>query len=199
MRFLIPSILIILSVVSFVVFTDPTYKEIKNLKAEVSAYDQALDNAKSLQETRDDLATKYNSFDPSDIDKVEKLLPDSVDNIRLIIEIEKIAAQYGMILKQVKYDTFETEEDGASPGSPRTETRSTAMLSNKEYGEFELKFSTEGEYTKFLSFLRDIEESLRIVDITDISFSSASDITTSGLSSGTYKYDFTVKTYWLKR
>lgn len=197
MRFLIPSILIILSVISFVVFTDPTYKDIKELKAEAASYNLALDNARSLQETRDELAMKYNSFDPDDIDRVEKLLPDSVDNIRLIIEIEKIAAKYGMILKQVKYDTFDADDE--STGSLKTETKSNALMSNKEYGEFELQFSTEGDYTKFLSFLRDIEQSLRVVDITDIGFSSLSDVTTTGLSSGSYKYDFTVKTYWLKR
>lgn len=197
MRFLIPSILIILSVISFVVFTDPTYKDIKELKAEASSYNLALDNARSLQETRDELAMKYNSFDPDDIDRVEKLLPDSVDNIRLIIEIEKIAAKYGMILKQVKYDTFDADDE--STGSLKTETKSNALMSNKEYGEFELQFSTEGDYTKFLSFLRDIEQSLRVVDITDVGFSSLSDVTTTGLSSGSYKYDFTVKTYWLKR
>lgn len=197
MRFLIPSILIILSVISFVVFTDPTYKDIKELKAEAASYNLALDNARSLQETRDELAMKYNSFDPDDIDRVEKLLPDSVDNIRLIIEIEKIAAKYGMILKQVKYDTFDADDE--STGSLKTETKSNALMSNKEYGEFELQFSTEGDYTKFLSFLRDIEQSLRVVDITDVGFSSLSDVTTTGLSSGSYKYDFTVKTYWLKR
>ncbi len=197
MRFLIPSILIILSVISFVVFTDPTYKDIKELKAEASSYNLALDNARSLQETRDELAMKYNSFDPDDIDRVEKLLPDNVDNIRLIIEIEKIAAKYGMILKQVKYDTFDADDE--STGSLKTETKSNALMSNKEYGEFELQFSTEGDYTKFLSFLRDIEQSLRVVDITDVGFSSLSDVTTTGLSSGSYKYDFTVKTYWLKR
>lgn len=196
MRFFIPSILIALSVISFIVFTDPTYKDVKDLKLEAAAYNQALDNAKSLQEKRDELAQKYNSFNPDDIEKVEKILPDSVDNIRLIIEIEKMAAQYGMILKQVKYDTFETDSDESGPVA--TETRTDALLANREYGEFELQFSTEGEYSKFLTFLRDIEESLRIVDVTDISFSSSSDVTTTGLTSGSYKYDFTVKTYWLK-
>ncbi len=196
MRFFIPSILIALSVISFIVFTDPTYKDVKDLKLEAAAYNQALDNAKSLQEKRDELAQKYNSFNPDDIEKVEKMLPDSVDNIRLIIEIEKMAAQYGMILKQVKYDTFETDSDESGPVA--TETRTDALLANREYGEFELQFSTEGEYSKFLTFLRDIEESLRIVDVTDISFSSSSDVTTTGLTSGSYKYDFTVKTYWLK-
>lgn len=197
MRFVIPSILIALSVISFIVFTDPTYKDIKELKLEAASYNQALDNAKSLQETRDELAAKYNSFDPNDIDRVEKLLPDSVDNIRLIIEIEKIAAKYGMILKQVKYDTFET--NATDTAGVTKETKGDALLSNREYGEFELQFSTEGEYSKFLSFLSDLEESLRIVDISNVSFSSTSDITTTGLSSGSYKYDFTVKTYWLKR
>ncbi len=196
MRFLVPSILIILSVIAFIVFIDPTYKDIKDLKNEAAAYNQALDNAKSLQETRDQLSQKYNSFNPEDISKIEKLLPDSVDNIRLIIEIEKIAAQYGMILKQVKYDTFES--DATNPGAPGTETRGEALLASRDYGEFELQFSTEGEYSRFLSFLADLESSLRIVDITNVTFSSESGVTTTGLASGSYKYDFTVKTYWLK-
>jgi hypothetical protein len=55
------------------------------------------------------LTQKYSTIDPVNLDKLTKLLPDNVDNIRLILEIEKIASPYGMILKDVKYETASRE------------------------------------------------------------------------------------------
>lgn len=70
----------------------------------MASYNEALNNSKALEAERDKLTQKYNSFDPENLSKLQKLLPDNVDNIRLILEIEKIASPYGMVLKNVKYD-----------------------------------------------------------------------------------------------
>ena len=73
----------------------------------------------------------------------------------------------------------------------------------KDYGVFDLEFSTSGSYDNFINFTKDLEKNLRIVDISSISFSSevSSGIGGAGLktiSSEIYKYDFKIKTYWLK-
>src|SRR5690349_1065682 len=97
LRLIAPLILIGGAIVGFFALVSPLYKDITALKQEVAAYNQALDNSKALENERDKLTKKYNSIDPANLEKLEKMLPDSVDNIRLILEIEKIAAPYGMI------------------------------------------------------------------------------------------------------
>ncbi|MCA9353563.1 hypothetical protein KC842_01695 [Candidatus Nomurabacteria bacterium] len=198
MRFILPILLIVGSVLAFVGFTRPMYEEIKTMKVEALAYDEALQNARELQEIRDALAEKYSNFNDSDLDRVEKLLPDNVDSIRLIIEIERIAAQYGMIVKEVSYASPDKEETDANGAPIGKITPAELAYLNRDYSESTLSFSTEGSYENFLAFLSDLESSLRVVDVTDVSFSSLYTTTQAGVVNDSYKYSFSIKTYWLK-
>ena len=58
----------------------------------MTSYNEALNNSKALEDKRDTLTAKYNTIDPNDLIKLQKLLPDNVDNIRLILEIGQIAS-----------------------------------------------------------------------------------------------------------
>ncbi len=192
MRYIFPSILILLSIASFILFTSPTYKEIKTLKQEAAAYDAALTNALNLQKVRDTLSEKYRSLTPEQIDRLSKLLPDNVDNIRLIIDIQRIATNYGMLLTSVKFDTLAADPLPVSPDAVQG-TPETILEEEKEYGSFNLEFNTAASYQTFLLFLADLEKSLRIIDISSINFTSDTEET-----GDTYKYGFKIKTYWLK-
>jgi Tfp pilus assembly protein PilO len=196
LRFILPMILIGLSITGFVVFVSPTMGEISTLKSQIASYDKALDNSKSLDIEREKLTKKYNSIDPNNLTKLEKLLPDNVDNIRLILEVEKLASPYGMVLRDVKYDTIKKTEEDKQP-TEVFQGGDTNIPTQSDYGTWDLEFSTEGSYTNFLSFLRDLESNLRIVDISSIQFSS---VTGAGINTpvDVYKYGFKVKTYWMK-
>jgi hypothetical protein len=133
-----------------------------------------------------------------------------VDNIRLILEIEQIALPYGMALKDVKYNTT-TEKDLKAKATAESlggvVGGGISQQINKDYGIWELQFSSIGTYNNFLNFTKDLEKNLRIVDISSVEFSS-SDSYDSGIkgvssknvpaASQVYKYNFTIKTYWLK-
>jgi len=67
----------------------------------------------------------------------------------------------------------------------------TVGVDQTPYGTLTLSFSTTASYTTFLAFLHDIEESLRLIDITSVQFNS-SDL------SQLYDYSVSIKTYWLK-
>ena len=114
-----------------------------------------------------------------------------MDNIRLILEIEKLAKPYGMVLKDVKYDTVEEVVD------PKGITQALPILadSRKGYGVWNLEFSIEGSYDNFMAFLGDMENNLRLVEVESVSFSSN---TGGGPGANVYKYGFKIKTYWLK-
>lgn len=200
-RFAAPVILIGLAITGFFVFTIPFYGEITLSKAEVASYNEALDNSKTLEAKRDELTAKFDTFKKPDLDRLQKLLPDSVDNIRLILEIEKIATPYGMVLKDVKYDTISQNTTAPVAGAIQGGVSNTASVQN--YGIWNLEFSTQGTYSNFLNFIKDLESNLRIVDISSIQFSSdtsggPSSLSLSTTSSDSYKYGFKIKTYWLK-
>ncbi|MEK7228172.1 MAG: type 4a pilus biogenesis protein PilO, partial [Patescibacteria group bacterium] len=60
---------------------------------------------------------------------------------------------------------------------------------------FKLSFSTTGPYKNFLAFISDLEQNLRLVDITEVKF-------TQGSGPGVVdnlSYAVSLKTYWLKK
>jgi len=199
-RFLIPTILIIISVAGFLMFTQPMYQELNLLRKDVAAYSIALNNSRALDAEQNELIKKQNAINVNDLKRLEKLLPDSVDNIKLILEIEKIASPYGMILQDVKYEVLKEEEVDSEIFDPRRSNQ-LKIDNNQDYGIWDLEFAVQGTYYDFLNFIKNLEKNLRIVDISSIEFISESK-TNTGLNLNSnnnyYKFKFKIKTYWLK-
>ena len=195
MKAVLPIILIGIAITGFFMFTSPTYSELTTLGEQISSYDQALTNANEIRKERDRLVKISNSIDLTDLGKLEKLLPDGIDNIRLILEVESLAQPYGMILRDVKYAT-----DKPADVSKNTVVQAGAVVSGpqKGFGEWDLEFSTQGTYSNFVKFTRDLENNLRIVDIVGVDFSSDNGLGVNLTSEEAYKYNVKIKTYWLK-
>ena len=96
MKTFFPTILIVVAAGLFIAYTNPQYQEVKILQAQVASYDQALTQSSQLRAARDTLLSKRNTFSTDDVRKLERILPDNVDNIRLIIDIDNIAARHGL-------------------------------------------------------------------------------------------------------
>lgn len=199
-KFILPTILIGTALTGFLAFTNPYYKEITLEREKITSYNEALNNSKTLEAERDKLTQKYNSFNTDDLYKLQKLLPDNIDNIRLILEIEKIASPYGMALKDVKYDATNKNVDTSQQASTFAPT--VEDTGPQDYRILNLEFSTQGTYNNFINFVKDLENNLRIVDISSIQFSSSGVVSTGvGLNPSlpeAYKYNFKIRTYWLK-
>lgn len=198
-RFIIPIILIGIALTTFFVIANPIYNDISALKMTGASYNEALDNSKALENERDKLTAKYNSINVDNLTKLQKLLPENVDNIRLILEIEQIALPYSMVLKDVKYNVVDKKADPAN--TTLVQGGNAINGTPKDYGIFDLEFSTTGTYENFISFTKDLERNLRIVDISSVSFSSNTvnvGVNPNVNSPEVYKYNFKIKTYWLK-
>jgi len=178
-RFLMPIILIGISVVVFIMFINPGVERIKIVDSEAAEYSEALTKSRELRALREELNSVYNSFPTNDLDFLKKMVPDHVDNVRLIIEIDNIASQYGMTVRDA-----ELANSDSSDGS-----EGVIDLPGRGKEEISLSFSVIASYESFLKFLGDLEQSLRIVDIESVDF-TASDLDLN-------EYSLTVKTYWL--
>ena len=80
----------------------------------------------------------------------------------------------------------------------RTSTRrATDEDDNKEYEAFELEFSVEGSYDDFVSFMKLMERSLRLIDINSIAFTPGTS-EKDKVYNDNYKYLFRINTYRLR-
>lgn len=189
-----PLILIVLSIGIFFFLIDPQYKEIKVLLDEKAENDRMLDLANELREKRDELQDKFNNISTEEKEKLEKLLPDTVDNVRLVLDISNIAEEYGITIRDISVEGDSSGDSSSSrtPSSPGSVGRSGAVVNNgtDNIGEIQLSFSVSASYDDFKDFLLDLEESLRLVDVTDFSVSLGND--------ELYDYSITISTYWLR-
>jgi Tfp pilus assembly protein PilO len=199
MKSLTPLILILLSVGIFFFLIDPQYKKVQALQAEVAENNRTLEIAKKLREKREELREKFNRISQEEKAELEKLLPDTVDNVRLIIDINNVAEQFGIVIRNININTNDgAESDSGSVRSQGSsfegviEENAIKYVDTSKIGVITFSFSVSAKYEVFLEFLKQLEESLRIVDIRNIEISR-------GSSEGTiYDYQVTMDTYWLK-
>lgn len=214
MRYIFLLVIIAASVGVFVAVIIPRYDIIKTEQAQVSTYTSNLATANQLQQSRQALIAQYNTISQSDLTNLTTLLPDSVDNIRLIIQINALATTNGLSsLRNIDYNASAVAADGTSTNTTGTNSTSSSTTSSapdttsdpnqalSPYGQFVMSFQTSGQYSNFLSFLSDLEQNLRLVDVSDIEFTPATSTGTTGtqtLASG-MSYKVTLTTYWLKQ
>ena len=177
----------------FFFFTQPTYDAVKVLGREIGEYNQALDKASELQQLKQSLLSRYNAFNPSDIDRLHKMLPDHVDNVRLVLDLDYLASTNGMALQNVVIS------------NPLIEEGSSGVINaieggRQKYDSLTLKFATRGTYQNFVTFLQELEVSLRIVDLVSLNIEREirSQSETRSEPGPTYRYNMTLRTYWLK-
>lgn len=168
------------------------YTDIKAVKVEIEEYKKANDSAKKLAEKRDELNQKYNSFTDAQRQRLVTFLPDNIDPIRFILEMEGIGKKMGMPIRNASYSSV---KNVANP-------EQTIATGDVKYGVYNFSFSTEGNYDSLTKMLDQFNTSLRLIDITDISVSAGSP---AGLQGGEgarptdfYTYNVKLTTYWLK-
>lgn len=188
------TILVLASLGIFFGYINPTYggvtgstklsdKSIKELQVDKGEYTDALSKATEIEEARKGLLRIYNDIPSEDLDKLLKLLPDHIDSVRLIIDINNVGSKYGMTLQNI------TLADSSGPN----EKSSSSSIGPKEskYSSVVLRFAVSGSYDNFRSFISDLERSLRLIDIDTISFSTKGE-------ADIYDFNVTVSTYRLE-
>jgi Tfp pilus assembly protein PilO len=203
MRYFFLLLLIIASVGVFIALIIPQYDNMKTVRANVAAYQNDLQVANQLQISRQALIAQYNGISKTDLDNITTLLPDNVDDIRLIIQLDALATKNGLSsLRDVNYDPDQAADQtaGSTTATAAPDPTTDPATSNSPYGQFNLSFDTSGQYSNYLSFLSDVEKNLRLVDITNVAFISADPTTTgvANVASG-LTYKITLTTYWLKQ
>jgi hypothetical protein len=209
---LIISIIFILSSVGITVFfTIPqyncekskcSYDGIKAIRTQKISYSSALDSAKNLESRKSDLTSRYNSITEEERQKLESLLPNNVDNIKLVLELETLAKRYGLVVESPKLET-KIETVPASGQTIRNDSNPN-LPSSYPYGTFTLDFTVRSTYSNAKLLMNDIEKNLRLIEPVSFSIKVPTlDDTNNKSKQKTYPkgvYDINIKAviYYLK-
>jgi Tfp pilus assembly protein PilO len=188
-----PILLLILAIGIYFTFTKSKMDEIKSIKTVNAGYEQALENVEKLIKLRDGVLKTYNSIEETDRKRLDKIVPNNIDNVRLIIDVKGIGEQHGLTLKNVKTSAKGSQgtvpkETSAELGAPEV---SSYGSDTSKYETVTLSFEVSASYKSFIELLKSIESSLRVLDISKISVSAN--------ETNIYDYKVELKTYWLKQ
>lgn len=184
MKNIISIIVIAISIATFVFVVKPQYDQIKEMQTTETQLERVLDNARRLQSLRDSLLEKRKGIANTDIRRLEKLIPESADNVKLILEFEQISNRNNLSIQAA---SAVKDEEGDSSSSNQS-----FDIETNDYGVITLDFSLGGTYRDFISFLEDIEKNLRITDVRTLS------VTPSAEGGTDFSFDISIDTYWLK-
>jgi Tfp pilus assembly protein PilO len=178
-------ILVIMAIGLYFTVIKDVLAEADVIRASNNEYITAIKNAQSLIEVRNKVLDDYNRLSPEDRDKLDKFVPKSIDNIRLIIDLNNVALRYGFALKGIQ-----ASASGETPNNSFMPPTDPNAVSAPVLDTVTVSFGVSAPYQQFISFLQDLEASLRILDISSLSV-TAND-------SGVYDWKIELKTYWLR-
>lgn len=172
--------LIVLALCIGYVFIYPSFGNISTLSNQKQKYEDSLQVVNNIESKKQELLTEFNAIPEDERKNVETVLPSSLDFVKLISQIDAVAAKYGISINKIT-----STEVSSSIGD------SIAVAeAPKSYQSSVIGFSFMAPYDKFNYFLSDLEKSLRILDVKTIKIGTQTD--------GTYTYDVAFETYWLK-
>src|SRR3990167_4494654 len=133
-----------------------------------------LTQRKKLTENLERLISQYNERE-RDIASLNKAIPNGQNIPELLVNLEAIASENGLIFENVNFKP----KDLKAPGI-KTLT---------------MDINVKGSYPDFLNYLKALEKSLRIFDVTSVSFSGISPGQISARTDN-LEFNLTINTYY---
>jgi hypothetical protein len=169
----------------FFAYVNPTWTgSIAAAKATIAADDQALSAAQHFTAQQNQLAAARDSIDPSYLSALSTFLPDSVDNVGLILDLNALAARSGLSVANIDVIT------SASGSAQSPSTGALPAATENPVNSVDLSLSASGTFAAFQTFLTGIERSARLLDVHDL--------VVHGSETGVYSYQMTIRLYWLR-
>jgi|GEM_PF-3436088 len=187
MRLIFNAVLLLASVAIVFVYIKPTYEDstsgIVTLQDKKDALLKAKQDLDKLKIRQTAFTAARNEMPQNELDKLERLLPKEINPVLFVMELDTIARDQNMSLKNIKFTDTKKEPTSTSPtANPATK---------KPYETFTLSFDVTGPYKNFTTFLKQVEQGLRVTDITSVNLIANDKV-------DVYQYTVKAQTYWMK-
>ena len=185
---LLPIVLLLISGGIFFGYINPTIMgPIAQTSSKIKQYDAALSAADRFGQKQTSLAQEQQALPADGVARLQSFLPDSVDNVQLILDLDALAARSG-----VKITNFNTTEV-AKPVAPSSSVDTSTTVSfdpSKPYDSLDISMTASGSYSQVRTFLSGVERSLRPLDLIQFQVTDS--------PTGVYLYQMTFRLYWLR-
>ncbi len=180
-RFL-PFAALLIAIALFFGYVNPAYTgSIAAQEAQIASADNALTAAAAYSAKENQLAAARDQISTANLDRLTTFLPDSVNNVQSILDINALAARSGLSISSIDVGADTPSAAAAQKGLP---------IGSGPVGSITILVNATGTYSAFHSFLVGVESSVRLLDVSTLSV--------KGSDTGVYSYQITLRLYWLR-
>lgn len=148
----------------------PAFNDVYQAREDLKLWKDKVSGTTSLTQKLAELKKKYDTL-MEQTEKIEIALPRGQDVPALLIELEALTSQNGLILNSVKFVSFEGAKKKKAAESEMNQGAASALMAGVKSMDIELNLS--GDYNSLKNFLKAVESNLRIMDISVINFGSS--------------------------
>jgi Tfp pilus assembly protein PilO len=168
------NIIILILIVAFVVilflFDLPIYNEVTYLRNEIKTYKDFLEEKEELVIKVNQLKQIYESR-KGELSKVHYVLSFEKDIPNLIVQLEALTSENGLILENLAFIEKKIEQKGKVEWGREGATPISGVKPKEAHKSLGVTLSLTGSYQSLKSFLKALEFNVRLMDIKSISFS----------------------------
>lgn len=214
-------IVIVISAGFAFLYVLPAYERLDTKKADLAMLNETLTNADEVQKIIRETKENMESITPAEYTRFEAFLPEKIDEIRFVNNIVHMGVQRNIAVDEIKISKKGDEGTGggASTGASATagvskvftlsqlsdDTTANSSPSNSSsagmFSSHNVSFSFVATYPVTLLFLGDLERSLGLINVNNLTLEEYKDTSknkkTSGSSVPLYRSTVEIETYSL--
>ncbi len=153
-------------------YLEPSWKSFQELLGEEANLEESGSELDSLIQNRDFLTKTANTITKGDLGRLDLALPVGPGAEELLVLLEELAKKDDVLIKQLDLTT-QVKTAPAASGQPRPGGIPVSAAKKAGLNDFPISMNVAASYQNLKSFLGDLERSLRIVDIEELSFGAS--------------------------
>jgi hypothetical protein len=161
-------------------FIYPSVGDLSVLTEEKQKYENFLEMTGDIEAKKNELLSKFDAISDTDKKEIETILPNSLNLVKLVSDIDAVAARHGISINKISSKEVSSSVGNSIEGA----------APQKSYQSSIVGFSFTATYGEFRSFMDDLGKSLRVLDIRSVRFGTQ--------DNGVYSYSVEFETYWLQ-
>jgi Tfp pilus assembly protein PilO len=166
-RTITPLFSIVVALVIFFFYAKPMFAEIKDTQGKTKQFEQAAEKAVELNATLASLVNKARSYREEDIERLTALVPPEINEVKILADLNEIARSHSMLFGNIDVSDVDDSSPSNQPGTPVATPQKVAYT---DLVATTIGFSLIGTYEQFKDFLADIENSLVLLEVANITF-----------------------------
>ncbi len=188
-----PILGILIAAGAFIWYVNPTWSvRVPELQGQLAEIDRALGSADAFEDKLATYEEQISRIPEEKLLRLEKLVPNAVDNVRIILDIGGVAEQVGIVIADI--DVSPTPEGSTGTGAVvpppgAAPSPQSIVFGTSEYQSLTVTLTANGSYQSVKDFLSVLERSLRLIDVTSFELRRN--------DAGVFSLALAFKVYWL--